>query len=678
MAQQILFCIAVPEAVVSLAQLIQLCKELIVLAQLFKVRNSGEGHADLIVDELLAAGNVGQVQGSLGYAVQTANMGYHCGRIQQACVHHLDSLAHIAGVASVGAYHMGAVVMNIVEVHGGGKCGIAGAGEEVQAAVIAQNSIRLLHKSPYGSKADYIIIAGAAGELSKSRNGIFHLAGVEVYQLYAHLAGMLRGEDALGTVNALLIYVSNYQQAGLDGIMQRIVYCTKTHGAYACQQRHLAALNYTHLMVIAAGYGMVHCVIGAYDAAHGLSKGAIKVYVGIVGQRWSIAHLYQAMLNGESHVKDISFLTTLAGYIHWRLTGKKAIGVNEASGMFPVDTSSCDYDKRMLGLFDKLAADLGMEWKVGQLLPEIIPAGRTAGTLTEEGARLLDPSGTLQAGIPLCAPEGDAGTGMIATNSIAPGTGNLSAGTSIFVTITMDQALSRLHPEIDVLANPAGHPAAMVHCINGTPEIDAWINLFGDVTASLGQPADKNKLYEAFYTAALKGSEDCGGLTAFNFLAGEHIIDLPEGRPMLIRRPDSEFSFANLARVILFSTLGSVRIGMNILTQQEGVLLKELLGHGGLYKTTDAGQRITAAALNVPVRIRSGASEGGAWGIALLAAYMQDNNGESLVDYLNGGVFAADQSTLAKPDAQLAASFNSYMERYGAGLNAQRAAIEHL
>lgn len=397
-----------------------------------------------------------------------------------------------------------------------------------------------------------------------------------------------------------------------------------------------------------------------------------------IPQRWSIAHLYQAMLNGESHVKDISFLTTLAGYIHWRLTGKKAIGVNEASGMFPVDTFSCDYDKRMLGLFDKLAADLGMEWKVGQLLPEIIPAGRTAGTLTEEGARLLDPSGTLQAGIPLCAPEGDAGTGMIATNSIAPGTGNLSAGTSIFVTITMDQALSRMHPEIDVLANPAGHPAAMVHCINGTPEIDAWINLFGDVTASLGQPADKNKLYEAFYTAALKGSEDCGGLTAFNFLAGEHIIDLPEGRPMLIRRPDSEFSFANLARVILFSTLGSVRIGMNILTQQEGVLLKELLGHGGLYKTTDAGQRITAAALNVPVRIRSGASEGGAWGIALLAAYMQDNNGESLVDYLNGGVFAADQSTLAKPDAQLAASFNSYMERYGAGLSAQRAAIEHL
>lgn len=398
-----------------------------------------------------------------------------------------------------------------------------------------------------------------------------------------------------------------------------------------------------------------------------------------IPQRWSIAHLYQAILNREPHVGQISHLTTLAGYVHWQLTGQKVLGVGEASGMFPIDSETNNYDARRLALFNAVLAAEGIPWRLEEILPKVLVAGDAAGVLTAEGARLLDPTGELQAGVPLCPPEGDAGTGMVATNSIAERTGNVSAGTSVFAMIVLEKALAKLHPEIDIVTTPAGKPVAMVHSNNCTSDLNAWVDLFHEFTEALGVDVEVSGLYETLYRQALTGDPDAGGLLAYNYVAGEHITHLTEGRPLFVRRPDSRFTLANFMRVNLFSALGALKIGMDILFEEEGVKIDQLLGHGGFFKTEEVGQRMMAAAVNVPVAVMATAGEGGAWGMALLAAYMRHKSaGETLEGYLADKVFAGQQATTIAPDPADVAGFAAFMQRYKQGLAIERAAVENL
>lgn len=395
-----------------------------------------------------------------------------------------------------------------------------------------------------------------------------------------------------------------------------------------------------------------------------------------IPQRWSIAHLYQAILNGEAHVPQIRFQTTLAGYVHWKLTGEKVLGIGEASGMFPIDSTVNDYDAGMINSFDALIADRGFAWKLRDILPKVLTAGEKAGELTVEGARLLDPSGELEAGIPLCPPEGDAGTGMVATNSVAPRTGNVSAGTSVFAMIVLEKALKKVHPEIDMVTTPTGKPVAMVHCNNCTSDLNAWVKLFGEFAEAMGMTPDANLLYGTLYRKAMEADADCGGLLAYNYFSGEHITGFEEGRPLFARTPDSRFTLANFMRAHLYSALASLKIGLNILLDEEGVQVDQILGHGGLFKTKGVGQQIMADAMNVPVSVMSTAGEGGAWGIALLAGFMADKApGETLEDYL-GGIFAGKLGDRIAPCADGVASFNAFIERYAAGLPIERAAVE--
>ncbi len=395
-------------------------------------------------------------------------------------------------------------------------------------------------------------------------------------------------------------------------------------------------------------------------------------------QRWSAAHYFQAILNGEDHAGEVAFLTTLAGYIHWQLTGEKVLGVGDASGMFPLDSRTLDYDSNMLAKFDALATErLPGAKPLRCLLPKPLPAGEAAGTLSEAGARLLDPSGALRAGIPLCPPEGDAGTGMVATNAVAARTGNVSAGTSIFAMAVLEKPLLRYYPEIDIVATPAGNPVAMVHCNNCTSDLDAWARLFGEVCQSFGASPAKAQLYDTLYQAALAGEPDCGGLLSYNYLSGEHLTGFAQGRPLLARHPDARFNLPNLMRSLLLSALTTLRLGMDLLTEQEGVRLRQLMGHGGFFKTEDVGQRLMAAALEVPVAVMASAGEGGAWGIALLAAYLaQKEENLSLAEYLDRRVFAKAQSVVAEPDPVDMNGFAAYLERYKAGLAVERAAVE--
>jgi len=397
-----------------------------------------------------------------------------------------------------------------------------------------------------------------------------------------------------------------------------------------------------------------------------------------IPQRWSIAHLYQAILNGEDHVRDIAFLTTLAGYVHYKLSGKKAAGVGEASGMLPIDSTTGDFNAHILADFDTLVAEKEFDWRLKDILPGVLRAGADAGSLTEEGAKLLDPTGCLQAGIPLCPPEGDAGTGMVATNSVARRTGNVSAGTSVFAMIVLEKELSRLYPEIDIVTTPAGDPVAMVHCNNCTTDMDAWVRLFGEAIALAGAAADKNFLYNTLFQLALESDADCGGLLSYNYHSGEHITGFEQGRPLFVRTPDSEFTLANLMRSLLFSALATLRLGMDILTDKENVSLEQLLGHGGFFKIGEASQRLMAAALNVPVAVMETAGEGGAWGIALLAAYRVAGGGEPLEAFLADRVFADSAGVRVEPDAKDANGFEAYMRRYIDGLTIERAAVENL
>jgi sugar (pentulose or hexulose) kinase len=398
-----------------------------------------------------------------------------------------------------------------------------------------------------------------------------------------------------------------------------------------------------------------------------------------IPQRWSIAHLHQAILNKEPHVKDIRFITSLAGYVHWQLTGQKVLGVGDASGVFPIDSATNDYDATMLTLYNERLKGEGIKWTLQAILPSILGAGDEAGILTEEGAKLLDPTGQLQAGTPLCPPEGDAGTGMVATNSVAVRTGNVSAGTSVFAMIVLEKALSKVYPEVDMVTTPTGKPVAMVHSNNCTSDLNAWVGLFEEFTDALGVDISQSKLFEMLYQQALMGDADAGGLLAYNYVSGEPITDMAEGRPLFIRTPESQFTLANLMRVHLFSALGTLKIGMDILFEQEQVKIDRLLGHGGFFKTEEVGQKIMAAALNVPVAVMETAGEGGAWGIGLLAAYMlYKEEDEPLETYLANKVFAGERGSTIAPDKRDVDGFAAFMERYKQGLTIERAAVDTL
>ena len=398
-----------------------------------------------------------------------------------------------------------------------------------------------------------------------------------------------------------------------------------------------------------------------------------------IPQRWSIAHLYQSILNKEPHIKDISQLTTLAGYVHWKLTGQKVLGVGEASGMFPIDSKTNDYHEHITELFNERLKAENISWKILGILPKVLVAGDPAGVLTEEGARLLDPLGQLQVGIPLCPPEGDAGTGMVATNSVAERTGNVSAGTSVFAMIVLEKALSKLYPEIDMVTTPTGKPVAMVHSNNCTSDLNAWIDLFQEFTQMLGVEMSESKLYEMLYQKALTGDADAGGLLAYNYFSGEHITHLEEGRPLFVRKPESHFTLSNFMRVHLFSALGALKIGLDILFEQEQVKIDKILGHGGFFKTKEVGQKIMAAAMNVPVSVMETAGEGGAWGIALLAAYMLHKaTNEPLEAYLSDKVFAGKNGTTVAPDQGDVDGFTAFMACYKMGLVIERAAVNTL
>ena len=398
-----------------------------------------------------------------------------------------------------------------------------------------------------------------------------------------------------------------------------------------------------------------------------------------IPQRWSIAHLYQAILNGESHVKDIAFQTTLAGYVHWMLTGKKVLGVGEASGMFPIDTTTGQFDAKMLDQFDELIADRGFDWKIRDILPAVLSAGEAAGTLTADGAKLLDPTGTLAPGATLCPPEGDAGTGMTATNSVAVRTGNVSAGTSVFAMITLEKPLKKVHPELDLVTTPDGSLVAMVHCNNCSSDLDAWVSLFKEFAETMGMKIDDiGAVYAALYNKALEADADCGGLLAYNYFSGEHITGFEEGRPLFVRKPESNFNLANFMRTHIFTALGALKTGMDIL-MTEDVRVDKITGHGGLFKTEGVVQKFMAAAMNAPVSVLETAGEGGAWGIALLAAYaVQKGECETLSDYLDNRVFAGQTGKTITPDTETQESFALFIDRYKNGLAIERAAVEHL
>lgn len=398
-----------------------------------------------------------------------------------------------------------------------------------------------------------------------------------------------------------------------------------------------------------------------------------------IPERWSIAHLYQAILNGEEHVPRIDYLTTLAGYIHWLLTGERAIGIGDASGIFPIDEATRDYNQRMIRQFEELIADRGYPWKLQDLLPKVYLAGEEAGTLTEEGAKMLDPDGDLVPGIPLCPPEGDAGTGMVATNSVRKRTGNISVGTSVFAMIVLERELSKVYPEIDMVTTPSGDPVAMVHANNCSSDLNAWMDLFREFAEAMGYGVDAGKLYSVLLNKALEADADGGGLLSYGYLSGENITGFDQGRPLFVRSPKSKFNLANFMRTHLFTAFGALKIGMDILTKQEQVAIDGILAHGGLFKTPVVGQKLLAAALNVPVSVMSTAGEGGAWGMAILASYMINRDqGESLEDFLDKKVFLGVESTELAPDAEDVKGFETFIERYKAGLAIERAAVDHL
>ncbi|WP_410768870.1 xylulokinase [Fontibacillus sp. BL9] len=398
-----------------------------------------------------------------------------------------------------------------------------------------------------------------------------------------------------------------------------------------------------------------------------------------IPERWSIAHLYQAILNEEEHVPRIRYVTTLAGYIHWLLSGSKAIGVGDASGMFPIDESTGNYHASMIKQFDELVAGKGYPWKLDDLFPKVYVAGQQAGVLSETGAKILDPSNQLQAGIPLCPPEGDAGTGMVATNSVKKRTGNVSVGTSVFAMIVLEKELSKVYPEIDMVTTPDGSPVGMVHANNCSSDINAWLGLFREFSDAVGQKVDTEKLYSVMLNKALEADPDGGGLLSYGYFSGENITGLEQGRPLFVRSPESKFNLANFMRVHLFTAFGALKIGMDILTKEENVAIDSILGHGGLFKTPVVGQKMMAASMNVPVSVMSTAGEGGAWGMAILASFMMNKDPEESLDsFLDHKVFKDVEGQEIHPDPIDVKGFEAFIERYKQGLAIEQAAVDNL
>ncbi|MBR5715727.1 MAG: FGGY-family carbohydrate kinase [Bacteroidales bacterium] len=395
--------------------------------------------------------------------------------------------------------------------------------------------------------------------------------------------------------------------------------------------------------------------------------------------RWSISHLYQAILNGEEHVKDITYLTTLAGYIHWRLTGKKVLGIGDASGMIPVDPETKTYNAEMVRKFNKLVAPYGFPWKLEDILPECLVAGQDAGVLTEHGAQRLDVSGHLKGGCPLCPPEGDAGTGMTATNSVKVRTGNVSAGTSSFSMIVLEKDVQKPNEMIDIVTTPDGNLVAMVHCNNCTSDINAWVKLFKEYQELLGVKVDMNEIYGKLYNHALTGDVDCGGVLSYNFISGEPVAGLTEGgRPLVMRSPNDRFNLANFMRANLYATIAVLKLGNDVLFNEENVKVDRITGHGGLFKTPGVGQKVLAAALNSPISVMETAGEGGAWGIALLASFLVNNPDKlNLAAYLEKVVFAGNKGIEIAPDPADVEGFNRYIETYKACIPVDQAAVDY-
>jgi sugar (pentulose or hexulose) kinase len=393
--------------------------------------------------------------------------------------------------------------------------------------------------------------------------------------------------------------------------------------------------------------------------------------------RWTAAHLYQRILDREKHVAELAYVSTLSGYIHWRLTGKKVIGIGDAAGMFPIDSTTCDYDEVMMDKFDTLLKPYGFSWKVREIFPQVLTAGQKAGVLTEECARFLDETGNLRSGIQLCPPEGDAGTGMTATNSVAPRTGNISAGTSTFAMIVLEKKLSKVYREIDMVTTPTGFPCAMSHANNGTSDLNAWIGIFSEFCELMGIHTDTGTLFEKLYTHSLKGDKDCGGLLSYGYYSGENITMINEGRLAFLRTAESRFSLANFMKVNLYTSLGAVKLGLDILMENEAVKVDRIMGHGGFFKTKGVGQRYLAAAVNAPVTVMDTASEGGAWGIALLALYAMDKKtDEKLEEYLESRIFSGLSGKTITPCREDVDGFHVFMERYKSGLSIEKSAIE--
>ena len=452
---------------------------------------------------------------------------------------------------------------------------------------------------------------------------------------------------------------------------------------YDCEIENLAAIGFSAMMHGYMAFNKQQEILVPFrtwrntntaKAAAALSE----LFVYNIPLRWSISHLYQCILEDNDHVKDIDFITTLAGYIHWQLTGEKVLGVGDASGMLPIDPETRNYSQQMVDKFDALVAPKGYPWKLIDILPKVLNAGENAGVLTEEGAKKLDPSGNLKAGVPVCPPEGDAGTGMVATNAVKQRTGNVSAGTSSFSMIVLEKDLSKPYEMIDMVTTPAGSLVAMVHCNNCTSDLNAWVNLFKEYQQLLGVPVDMNEVFGKLYNNALTGDADCGGLIAYNYISGEPVTGLAEGRPMFVRSANDKFNLANFMRANLYASVGVLKIGNDILFNEEHVQVDRITGHGGLFKTKGVGQRVLAAAINSPISVMETAGEGGAWGIALLASYLVNNtNGSTLADWLESNVFAGNTGVEIAPTAEDVAGFNKWIENYKRGLAIEQAAVDN-
>ena len=398
-----------------------------------------------------------------------------------------------------------------------------------------------------------------------------------------------------------------------------------------------------------------------------------------IPQRWSISHLYQAILNGEYHVPQIRHFTTLAGYVHFKLSGRKVLGVGDASGMFPIDSKTGNYDEKMLDTFSKMIEEKKFPWNIRDILPEVLTAGDNAGELTDEGAKLLDKEGDLASGIPMCPPEGDAGTGMVATNSVLVETGNISAGTSVFAMIVLKENMKNLHKEIDMVTTPTGDPVAMVHCNNCTSEINAWVKIFDEFGKLMGADFDRGELFTKLYSVALEGEKDCGGLISYNYFSGEPVTGFSKGSPLFVRSAEDSFTLPNFMRMHLYSAMATLKVGMDILTVDEKVTVKKMYGHGGFFKTPKAGQMIASAATGAPVCVMETAGEGGAWGIAVLALYMtQKKENQTLASYLEDVIFAGSTGSELMASPEDIEGFSTFMKKYMTGLSVEQSAVVFL